>query len=163
MEGITRGRTSQGLENRLPARNRWSGVVFHSESRRPEVDIGFFGCFICLSSQTLLIMGGKSLQAASSSPIPFTFAEAVLVRAGSCPLHQVGVTPRFGKNCTLSRSAATERAVKTGFATSSIQQAWLKTKDFGHARPGERRNRSKSPRFDGLSPRGLWPPPLVGP
>ncbi len=39
-----------------------------------------------------------------------------------------GVTPRNGRNCTLSRVVETELALKTDFVSSPGEQAWLKTK-----------------------------------
>ena len=74
----------------------------------------------------------------------------------------VGVTPRNGQNRTLSRIAQTELALKAGFVSSAGEQAWPKTKDFGHALKRGRIARNR--RDLRASRQGVYGhPPLVSP
>ena len=68
-----------------------------------------------------------------------------------------GVTPRNGKNCTLSRGAKTKPAFKTDFASWSSVQAWPKTKNFGPCL-WLRQNLLKSPSFEGFTTGRFLPP-----
>jgi hypothetical protein len=115
----------------------------------------------------------KNRHAVAPSPGPrrddSMVSPTLLTRPGgalSGPLRPVGiiagVTPRNGRNCTLSRVAKTELASRKGLALSPGERTWRETRVFRHVS-----GRAESPQerrvFEGLTRRGFSPYSPDGP